>query len=165
MILLTFIYSHDLMFEAVKQEASLLAIRKADSDGNSLFENLVFDEAYLPTFRQLFFNAQGQIIPSLSGYLKDVPISPQYFERQDFSKNRDYTFVLAMPDRFNMHMARPIEDYIFSFIKDHIMYKWLETKSPNDASVFRLNTEQYKMNLMSALAKRTMVIRRRGHWF
>lgn len=62
MPLLTFIYSHDDIFGSVKQESSLHSIRQTDKDGNPMFETLVFDEAYLIKFRELFFNAQAQII-------------------------------------------------------------------------------------------------------
>lgn len=151
-----------MMFQAVKQEASLLAIRKTDNEGTPLFEQLVFDEAYLPKFRELFFNAQSQITPSLAAYMRDIPTEPTYFERQDFSKDRDYTFSLLMPSDFNMHMARPIEDYIFNFMKDWIMYQWLETKSPVDAATFLAKTEKYKIDLMIGLSQKTKP-RRRPH--
>lgn len=165
MPILTFIYPHDDIFSAVKQESSQYSIRKTDKDGNPLFETLVFDEAYLPKFRELFFNAQGEIEPRLSAYQKDVPVEPEYFERKDFSKDRDYVVCLNTPDDFNIHLAKPIEDYIFNFLKDWILYKWLETKLPSDAAVFRANCEEYKSDIKSALETRTKPIRRwHGYW-
>ncbi|MDR2002390.1 MAG: hypothetical protein LBQ74_05105 [Prevotella sp.] len=165
MILLTFIFSHEQVFRAVKQESSQLAVRKQDKDGNSLFEQLVFDEAYLPKFRELFFNAQGQIAPALAAYQRNIPVSPSYFERADFTKDRDYIVYLGMDDDFNMHMARPVEDYIFHFIKDWIMYEWLRNKSPDDASVYLVATEKYRTDIMSGLAQKIKVRRRKGYWF
>lgn len=165
MIPLIFIYTHDMMFQAVKEESSQLAIRKADKDGNPLFEQLVFDEAYLPKFRQLFFNAQSQIIPTIAVYMKNIPTEGKYFERQDFTKDRDYTFSLLMPNDFNTHITQQIEDCIFNFIKDWIMYKWLKTKSPVDAASFLEDSEQSKSDLRIALSKRINPIRRKGYYF
>lgn len=171
MPLLTFIYSHDDIFGSVKQESSLHSIRQTDKDGNPMFETLVFDEAYLIKFRELFFNAQAQIIPTISAYQKDIPVDPYYFERKDFTKDRDFICYLNMPNDFMMSMARPIEDYIFNFLKDWIMYKWLETKMPNIASVFLANcigvdgSGGYKSDIKGALEKRTQPIRRwHGYW-
>lgn len=165
MIPLIFIYTHDMMFQAVKEEASQLAIRKADKDGNPLFEQLVFDEAYLIKFRQLFFNAQANIIPTIAVYMKCIPTDAKYFERQDFTKDRDYTFSLLMPCDFNKHVTKQIEDCIFNFIKDWIMYKWLKTKSPTDAAYFLEDAEQSKTDLRIALSKRINPIRRNGYYF
>ena len=154
------------MFQAVKQESSLYSIRQTDKDGNPMFESLVFDEAYLPKFRELFFNAQAQIVPTLSAYQKNTPVKSEYFERRDFSRNRDFICYLNMPDDFLMQMARPIEDYIFNFLKDWIMYKWLETKIPNTSVTFLTNcigvdgSGGYKSDIKGALERRTKPIRR-----
>ncbi|GAB6119221.1 hypothetical protein [Dysgonomonas termitidis] len=165
MKLLTFIFSHEQVFRAVKQESSQLAVRRQDKNGNPLFEQLVFDEAYLPRFRELFFHAQGQVAPVLAAYQKDIPVNVSYFERADFTTDRDYIVYLGMDDDFNMHMARPVEDYIFHFIKDWIMYEWLKDKSPDDASVYLAGTGKYRTDIMIGLAQKINVRRRRGYWF
>lgn len=156
------IYSHDLMFQSVKQESSLLAVRKSDNEGNPLYESLVLDEAYLPKFRELFFNAQAQVTLCLAAYMRSVPTEPIYIERQDFSKDRDFVIHLSLSDDFNLHMVKPIEDYIFNFLKDWIMYQWLETKSTNDAVLFLNKTEKYKTDLMISLSQKS-ILRGRKH--
>lgn len=164
MPLLTFIYSHDEIFDAVKQESSLYSIRQTDKEGNPMFETLVFDEAYLAKFRELFFNAQAKIKPALTAYQKEIPVEPQYFERKDFTKKRDFICYLNMPDDFDMQQSDNIEDYIFSFLKDWIMYKWLETKMPDAAAIFKDNCigpDGYLKDLKSALEKRIRTIRRK----
>ena len=170
-MLLTFIYPHDDIFDAVKQESSLYSIRQTDRDGNPMFETLVFDEAYLVKFRELFFNAQAQIIPVLSAYQRDIPEEPEYLERKDFSKDRDFTCHLNMPEDFPAQLSRPIEDYIFNFLKDWIMYKWLETKMPDVAGTFYANCVGvdgyggYKSEIKSALNRRLNPTRRwHGYW-
>ena len=163
-MILTFVYPHDDVFAAVKQEASLYSVRQTDKEGKSMFESLVFDEAYLTKFRELFLGAQGQIIPVLSAYTME-PESPEYFDRRDFSKNRDFVCHLDMPEDFNRHMIKPLEDHIFSFLKDWIMYKWLETKVPETAAVFASNCEGYKGDIRADLCSRCGPIRRGGQYY
>jgi len=161
----TFIYSHDNIFQGVKQEASHLAIRKADKDGNSLFEQMVFDEAYLPKFRELFFDAQAEVTPALSAYMKEIPVEPEYFETQDFSKNRDYTFSLIMPDDFNFHLVKPVDIKIRQFLISYIMYRWLETKLPGDAATFFERAGKVLTEVKALLSVRVGRIRRwTGYW-
>jgi hypothetical protein len=151
------------VFAAVKQEASLYSIRQKNKEGESMFESLVFDEAYLIKFRELFFNAQAQITPILAAYKKDD--GSGFFERKDFSKNRDFTCHLCMPENFNEHMARPLEDHIFNFLKDWIMYKWLETKATDTAAIFAANCEGYKSDIRTALnSRRVPILRAHGYY-
>ena len=162
---ITFIYSHDNIFQGVKQEASQLAIRKADKDGNSLFEQMVFDEAYLIKFRELFFDAQAEVTPALSAYMKDIAVEPEYFEPQDFTQNRDYTFSLLMPDDFNFHLVRPIDIRLKQFLISYIMYRWLETKMPNDAATFFDRAGKTLADVRSSLNVRVGRIQRwAGYW-
>ena len=157
---LIFIFPHDIIFQGVKQESSQLAIRKSDKEGNPLFEQIVFDEAYLPKFRELFFDAQAEVTPAVSRYMRDVPVESEYFEYQDFSKNRDYTFVLAMPDDFNMHIGKPVDIKIRQFLIAYIMYRWLETKLPDEANVYMERANAVLQEAKGLLERRTKAIRR-----
>lgn len=152
---LTFIYSHDSIFQGVKQESSLSYKNKVDQDGNNLFEQLVFDEAYFPKFRELFFDAQAEITPALSAYMKEIPVEPAFHEYQDFSKDRDYTFYLLMPEDFDRHMIHPIDIKIRQFIIAYIMYRWLEIKLPSDAAIFAERAAKVKDEAKELLERRT----------
>jgi hypothetical protein len=69
-----------------------------------------------------------------------------------------------MPADFDMQQKDNIEDYIFSFLKDWIMYKWFETKMPDIAAIFKDNcvgNDGYRKDLKSALEKRTKVLTRK----
>lgn len=158
---LTFIYSHDNVFQGVKQESSQLAIRKSDKDGNPMFEQIVFDEAYLPKFRELFFDAQAEVTPAVSRYLRDIPVEPEYFETQDFSKDIDYTFNLIMPDDFNMHMAKTADIKIKQFIIAYIMYRWLETKLPEESDIYMERANTVLSEAKGLLERRLKPIRRK----
>lgn len=157
---LVFIFSHDAIFQGVKQESSQLAIRKSDRDGNPLFEQIVFDEAYLPKFRELFFDAQAEVIPAVSRYMRDIPSEAEYFEHTDFTKDRDYTFSLLMPRDFNMHMAKPVDIKIKQFLIAYIMYRWLETKLPEEAATYMERANMVLMEAKGALERRIKPIRR-----
>lgn len=165
MIPLTFIYSHDSVFQSVKQESSQLAIRKKDNEGNSMFENLVFDEAYLIKFRELFFQAQAKVTPALSKYMKDVPVEPECYEKQDFTKNRDYIFHLLMPDDFNQSLRHSIDISIDKFLYEYILYEWLKTKSPQDAATYLESANDALKDVKSNLEVRTKPRRRKTSWF
>lgn len=162
---ITFIFTHDSIFQGVKQEASQLAIRKSDKEGNSLFEQLVFDEAYLPKFRELFFDAQAEVTPALSAYMKEIPADPMCFETQDFSKDRDYIFHLLMPEDFNRHMVKPIDIKIKQFITAYIMYRWLETKVPELAATFFERAMKVKDEAKELLERRNTRPKINHQWF
>ena len=159
---LIFIYSHDAIFLAVNQESSYLAERRFDDTGEGLFEQLVFDEEYLVKFRELFLDAQSEVTPALSAYLKEVPVEPEYFEMQDFSPDLDYTFTLLMPDDWNFHLFKPVDIKIKQYLVAYIMYRWLETKLPEEAVVYLERATRLLEEIRSLLEKRTRV-RRRWH--
>jgi len=161
----TFIYSHDNIFASVKQEASLLAVRRYDKNDNNLFDELVFDEGYLILFRQLFFDAQAEVTVALLAYMRDVPVEPINFETQDFSKDRDFVFWLVMPEDWNFHLAKPVDIKVKEFIVAYIMYRWLETKLPDESLIYlqRTNSALEKARIM--LEKRTKLMRfRHEYW-
>jgi len=162
---ITFIYSHDNIFASVKQEASLLAERKFDPNGEALFEQIVFDEEYLRLFRQLFFEAQAEVSAALSAYMKDVPVDADYFETQDFYENRDYIFHLVMPDDWNYHLYKPVDIKVKEFLTAYIMYRWLETKLSGEASVYLQRATLVLDEAKTMLNKRTKPIRHsQGFW-
>ena len=162
---LIFIYSHDAVFASVKRESSYLAKRKLDPEGESLFEQIVFDEEYPGLFRELFFDAQAEVTPALSAYMKDVPVEADYFETQDFSKDRDYVFYLAMPDDWNFHLVKPVETKVREFLTAYIMYRWLETKMPQEAATYLQRATSVLDDAKILLEKRTRPIRHsHGYW-
>ena len=157
---LIFIFSHDNIFLGVKEESSYLAERKYDQNDNTLFEELVFDEEYLTKFRELFFDAQAEVTPAVSAYMKELPLNPGYFETQDFSEDRDYVISLVMPDDFNAHMAKPIDIKIKQFLIAYIMYRWLETKLPEEAATYLQRATRVLSEAKALLEKRTKPERR-----
>jgi hypothetical protein len=158
-------YSHDAIFDAVKQETSLLAERRFDKDGNTLFEQLVFDEEYLVKFRELFFDAQAEITSLLARFTKDVPATQGYFETQNFLQDRNFELVLNMDDQWNRHLQKPLDIKIKQFLVSYIVYRWLETKSPQDAGLFLQRAESLKDDIRNNANFISDIYRRKtGYW-
>lgn len=153
-------YAHDHIFQAVKQESSLYAERKRDKEGNTEFDEFVFDEEYLIKFRELFFDAQTEITAVLSAYMRDVPPDMSCLDMQDFSENRDYRLVLAMPETWNYHLVRPLNIEIKQYMVAYILYRWLETKRPEDAAVYALRAEKTLAGIRQLIGQRTRPVRR-----
>lgn len=133
--IITYIQSHDDIFKGVKQESSLYARLKKDSKGEDLFDQLKFDEEYLILFRQYFFDASSKVISAVSAYLLDDFIQA-FFASQNSNRNRDLMLKLAHPDTFKSQMSTPIANEMKEFIVSYIMYRWLETKAPQDAVTY-----------------------------
>lgn len=158
-----FFYSQESVFLAVKEESSQLAIRKTDKDGNPLFDNLVFDEAYFITFRRLFFDAQAEVLSSLEAYIPDEDIG--FFEPEDFSKDVNFSFNLCLPEDFKRSMSKPIEIKVRQFILAYIMYRWLETKLPDEAGVYLRRSEALLNEAQELLDRRLMSPKIEGKWY
>jgi hypothetical protein len=159
------VYPHDDIFRDVKQESSCLAERTKDRENNSLYETVVFDEEYLTLFRRLFSDALSYVTPALSAYMKDVPAEAEYYEAQDFTKDRNYELILLMPDNFNSHLSKSTDAKIRQFIIAYIMYRWLETKLPEQALAYLARAEKTISEVKNLLNSRIRPIRRwHGYW-
>lgn len=148
MKVLFFYYTHDNIQKLVKQETSYLAERRSDtplkqgdnfgSQSGELFNDLlVMDEEYDVLFRRLFDEAHAEIILRIpSKYLAPTPtdLTPTLHEFPDFSKDRDFSLWLTMHCDFPMQYKKSIDIKLQQFIVDYICYRWLENKSPRDAS-------------------------------
>jgi len=164
-MLLTFLFSHDDIFRGVKQESSLLAERRFDPQGSTLFEELVFDEEYLVLFRRLFFEAQANLIPTVSAYLKYNSFNDGFFETQDFTDDRDLSLHLLMPADYHDAYTKATDIKIKEYFIAYIMYRWLETKMPQDAATFLQRSAASLIDIKNNLEKRYSPIRRRTRWF
>lgn len=167
MILVPYIFSHDYILEAVKQESSLYAERKTSDTGESLFERLVFDDEYSRKFRELFFDGQAPVIDRFGAYMQYAAdeTSTYFFEEADFSIDRDFTFSLLMPDDYNQFYNKQVSIKIREYLVAYIMYRWLETKSPQEAAVYKMRADDALMDARAYLEKRTARGRTGGNFF
>lgn len=166
MIAVPYIFSRDNILEAVKQESSLYAERKISEGGQSLFEQLVFDDEYYRKFRELFFDAQAIVMDRYGVYMQyTVPVEQYFFEEADFSIDRDFTFTLLMPDVYNQFYNKHVSIKTREFLVAYIMYRWLETKSPQEAAVYKMRADNALMDGRAYLEKRIARTRTGGNFF
>jgi hypothetical protein len=158
----TLIYPHDNLLQDVKREASYYAERKSDTAGESLFEQLVFDEEYAGKFRELFLEARAEIAPVFMPFSKDVPVGG-YFEQTDFQDDKNGIFHLSF-DSFPDAMIRPLDVKTREFLTAYIMYRWLETKATPDAQIYYARAESLKAAIRRILNTLTAKPRKHGLW-
>lgn len=133
-----FTFTKDEIFDAVKTESSLFAERQFTDKGDPLFKQVVFDEQYsevIPLFREVFFEAQSEIINIMpSSVLKDCQCTFIDNDAPD-----DFTFALNLNCMSNYNSAyfKVITVKVKEALVCYIMYRWLETKMPNEAATYK----------------------------
>lgn len=162
MIAVPYIFSHDHIAEAVKQESSLYAERKMSAEGENLFEHFVFDEEYYRKFRELFFDAQAMVMDRYSPYMQYESDESYLFEEANYTIDRDFAFTLLMPCDYNKFYNKQVSIKTREFIVAYIMYRWLETKMLDDAAVYKGRSEMTLIDARAYLEKRIAVRRRSG---
>lgn len=162
---LIFTFSHDTIMQGVKQESSLFSIRKKDNEGNALFDELVFDEAYALKFKELFFDAQAEVTSACSAYLREVPVAPEYFDEQDFLQNRDFTLGLLVSSDFIPSLINVVDIKLKQFIVAYMMYRWLETKQSQDSLLYYERGYKVLQEAVRLLNRGRNIKRPGGLWF
>ena len=160
-----FLFTHDSMQKAVKEETSLLAERRsAGNDPSELYnDQLVMDEEYDTLFRRLFQEAHAEIITLIaSNYLADTPTDtePLFREFPDFSEDRDFALWLNMHDDFPMQYHKSIDIKLNQFVIDFICWRWLETKAPQEALSYYNRTFKSMKDVQNMLIRKINPIRR-----
>lgn len=155
-----YIFNHDHIMNAVMQESAHYAERKFSEAGDQLFENLVFDEEYELKFRELFFDAQANVLDRFSPYMNYIKESDTaMFEEANVDRDRDFTFSLLMPRDYNQQYNKSVSIKTREYLVAYIMYRWLETKVPQDAAIYKERAENTLIDARAYLEKR--LVRRR----
>lgn len=132
-------FSKEEIFEGVKTESSLFAARKYTDKGDPLFASLVFDEQYsevIPLFRSMFFEAQAEVINIIpDSLLKDTECT---FIDEQAPDNFTFclSFTLGREIRYNCAYFKVVTIKVKEALISYIMYRWLETKMPNEAMIY-----------------------------
>jgi len=158
-----FIFTHDQIQKAVKMETSLLAIRRkqqnAAGETEDMLKELVMDEQYEPMFKRLFFQAHAEVISKISvNYLMDTPTD---FTSNDYKAERDFVLFLNMHCDFPLQYKPSIEIKLEQYLIDYICYRWLETKSPNDAATYASRLQPTIQEIQVLLIRKTQPLKRR----
>jgi hypothetical protein len=149
----------------VKNETSDLAVRRLKETPNGtqdMFDELVMDESHDYTFKRYFNQAHAEIMRYIPPeYLRDTPtdLTPVFREFPDFRQDRDFNLWLIVPRGFVPNYRKSIDIKIEQFLIDYICYRWLETKSPNDAMAYFSRLEKTMRDVLSFL-RRGEVVRR-----
>jgi len=158
-----FIYTKDTIQKAVKRETSLLAERRRDQQGQELLDELVMDEEYDITFKQLMNDAHAEIILNLAAhYLAETPtdLAPVFIEFPDFRQNRDFSLWLNMHEDWPKNYFKSVDIKLQGYITDYVCYRWLETKSPNDAATYFSRLNKTIDDVQRMLVRKTIPLRR-----
>lgn len=164
MIILFYYTSADTL-EAIKRESSYLAERRFNEAGDSLFDELVYDEEYESLFRDHFMDARARVIEATLAYSKNLDESADFFETENLDHDKDFVLFLMFPDEFPQGMIKPITVKIREFLVGYIMYRWLETKLPQEAAVFLQRAENALESAKASCERRIKVKRRVGRLF
>lgn len=132
-----FTFTKDEIFAAVKMESSLLGARLFTDKGDPLYTQLLFDEQYsevVPLFRQLFFEAQTEIINIMpSSLLHDCQCT---FIEEDAPDNFTFALKLTCDGKYNTAYFKVVTVKVKEALIAYIMYRWLETKRPTEAATY-----------------------------
>lgn len=162
-----FVFTHDLIQKGVKLETSYLAVRrKQQTEGGALEEmlnELVMDEDHEVLFKRLFLQAHAEVISKISvNYLMDTPTDLQsvYTNFSDFREDRDFVLFLNMHWDFPLQYKKSIEVKLEQYLIDYICYRWLETKSPDDAVTYKARLEPTLTEIRVLLVRKTQPLKR-----
>jgi len=133
-------FTKEEIFDAVKTESSLFAARKFTDKGDPLYSTLVFDEQYsevVPLFRGLFYEAQAEIINIIpDSLLQDTQVN--FID--EFAPDNFYfclSFNPGQEKRYKFAYFKVINIKVKEALVSYIMYRWLETKMPEYANIYR----------------------------
>lgn len=161
-MIITLFYTEGDIFKAVKEDSSHLAKRTKDGNGDSLFEDIVYDEAYMINFKRVFLQARANIIEACMAYIKSIPSSAEYVDNQNFDTNKDFVVQLDMPETFAVQASQIIDSNIRTYLVAYILYIWLKDKLPNVAGIYYSELDELLKSVKSAMNMRTKPIRTRG---
>lgn len=170
-MIIYFVFTHDLIQKGVKMETSYLAmLKKQQTDDpaiDAMLDKMIMDEDHEILFKRLFLQAHSDIISKISvNYLKDTPTDLQSISTNfsDFREDRDFCLFLNMHCDFPLQYKKSIEVKLEQYLIDCICYRWLETKSPNDAVTYKSRLEPTLQEIQKLLIRKTEPLKRRPSW-
>jgi hypothetical protein len=168
-MLLLFIYTHDNIQKAVKQETSLLAERRygeTDAGGRApLLDELVMDEEYDVLFKRYFNSAHASLLSAIPArYVAETPtdLESVFTEFPDFTQDRDFCLFVRLPDDFPEQYRKSIDYKLEQYMIDYVCYRWLETKSPEDGVSYYSRLNDTLNDVTTMMSRRLRGIRRLG---
>lgn len=160
-----FKYSSEGIMKAVKRESSYIGVRRFSEDGVVLLDDIVYDEAYEIQFRDHFLAARGNVVEATLAYGKSIDEGHDFFEIDDMYDKNDFNLFLDLPANFAYGMAGPLTSRIKDYLVAYILYRWLETKLPQEAQVHLERSIAYLQDVKRYCEMRTERKRRVGRYY
>ena len=163
-MIVPFIFTRDMLQKAVKLETSILAKHRKTKEGAEMLD-LVMDEEFANgiMFKRLMQDAHAEVVQNLSvNFLADTPTDMQTVLTQfpDFTQDRDFFLFLNMHDDWPTQYRKTTDIKLQQYLIDYISYRWLETKSPNDAATYYARLHKTIDDIQSLLCRKTIPLRR-----
>lgn len=166
-----YIITGDTLSKAVKLETSLLAMRrkKQQPDGSlrEMLDELVLDEDNAILFKRLMNEAHADIITNISSnMLADTPtdMEPVLTEFPDFRQDMDTILYLNMHNDWPMQYKKSVDIKIRQYMIDYICWRWLETKSQEDAVTYQSRLYDTLESIRHLLVRKTGGLRIYPSW-
>lgn len=160
-----FINTHDDVLKAVKRESSYIGERTFNEQGESMLDELVYDEEYLIQFRAHFLTARSKVIMATLAYSKNIETDPSFFETHNVDMEKDFVIFLDTPSNHPRQALQPLIVSMKDFIVNYILYLWLENKLPREAQAFLNRSEGDLADIKRGLEMKIKPYRRIGRMF
>lgn len=144
----------------VEHETTDLAKGRTDQQGKPIFDILIMDTDQNLLFRTYFREAAAIAHDKCSAYTKHSPACIGEDDADVTHLDEDFYIILAMPDTFSIPTSSLIDRAIYNHLIAWTIFRWLETKLPNEAQLFRLRSEQSLSDLSTRMERRTTLLQR-----
>lgn len=160
-MIITFVHSHDTIQRYVHQETSYLAKRRfrenTQGEAIEMMDELVMDSEHDYLFRRLFQEAKSEIIFVIKpAFIADTPtdLKSVFAEYPDYRRDRDFALYLDVPNTFPVQYHKSIDTKIQQYLIDYILWRWLETKAPEEAATFKARLEKLVLEINNLLNRK-----------
>lgn len=146
--------------ERVEQETTLLALIYLKRGQSQIYDNIVMDADTLLIFRTYFKEASEKVRDKCLAYSKYNRTEKGEDDNNITQLDEDFFLTLHLPDNFPNIIASGIDRAIFAYLTFFVIYRWLETKLPQEALLFKTRSDQNLIDLSSRLEIRYKPLKR-----
>lgn len=153
------------IFLQVQHESVEIAKRRTNQQGQTLYSQLVMDSDHTLLFRNYFQEARTNILTKYTAYTKYHPTTNGEDTDNITGKDEDFFVTLILPFTFPPHSVPILHNITYEYLITWVLYRWFETKLPNEALLLRQRAELKLNEITSILEHRTHPSRRRYRLF
>lgn len=153
------------IFQQVQHETTLIALTCTDQQGQQLYTRYVMDSDHLLLFRSYFQEARANTLTKFTAYTKHQPLPNGEDTDDTTGKDEDFFVTLLLPADFPTASASLLHNLIYEHLTAWTLYRWFETKLPQEAAIFRQRAQQKLNEIPGILEHRIRPARRRYRLF